>query len=69
VAPLSYLDNKELYEKFDKTRPWNAAANFALLDQMPGVFLHPAARGEKTRQATCFQLLTGRARRSTGPGL
>jgi hypothetical protein len=42
VAILPYLGYAQLYNSFDKTKPWNDAVNLPLLQQMPAVFRSPA---------------------------
>jgi hypothetical protein len=42
VAILPYLGFPQLYNAFDKTKPWNDAVNLPLLQQMPVVFRSPA---------------------------
>jgi hypothetical protein len=42
VALLPYLGYQQLYNAFDKTKPWDDAANLPLLQQMPDVFRSPA---------------------------
>jgi hypothetical protein len=42
VAILPYLGYPQLYDAFDKTKPWNDAVNLPLLQQMPAVFRSPA---------------------------
>lgn len=41
VAILPYLGYSQLYDAFDKTKPWNDAVNLPLLQQMPAVFRSP----------------------------
>jgi hypothetical protein len=59
VALLPYLDENPLYAQFDRELPWDHPTNFRLLARMPRVFAHPAIPADKTREQTCFQLLTG----------
>ena len=42
VAILPYLGYAQLYNSFDKTKPWNDPANLPFLQQMPDVFRSPA---------------------------
>jgi hypothetical protein len=57
VAILPYLGYSQLYDAFDKTKPWNDAVNLPLLQQMPAVFRSPAdAAGATT---TRYEVGTG----------
>ena len=38
VLILPYLGHKDLYERFDLSKPWNDPVNLALLHEMPGVY-------------------------------
>ena len=58
VALLPYLGEKELFDKFDKEKPWDHPTNLALLNEMPKVFAHPLMVTTPP-VGTCFQLLTG----------
>ncbi|NNJ27856.1 hypothetical protein LzC2_39660 [Planctomycetes bacterium LzC2] len=42
VELLPFLDQVDLYEKYDKTKPWDDPANAAVLAAMPSVFRHAA---------------------------
>ncbi len=61
VALLPYLgeQEKKLYDRFDKEKPWSHPTNVALLEKMPRVFAHPGIPAGTTREQTCFKLLTG----------
>ena len=43
VAILPYMDEVELYAKFNLNEPWDSPHNMALIDQMPAVFSDPQA--------------------------
>ncbi len=38
VLLLPYCDNKDLYDQYDFSQPWNSSANAALADQMPSIY-------------------------------
>ena len=42
VSLLPYLGYQQLYNAFDKTKPWDDPANLPLLQQMPDIFRSPA---------------------------
>ena len=60
VAILPYLGYSQLYDAFDKTKPWNDAANLPLLQQMPAIFRSPADAAGAT---------TTRYEAGTGPNM
>lgn len=51
VLLLPYLDQADLYEQFDLTKPWDDPANLALADQIPGVYQAEGASGTDTAYA------------------
>ena len=65
VTILPYLGYTQLYNSFDKNKPWNDAANLPLLQQMPDVFRSPAdPAGTST---TRYQVGTGANMMFNGP--
>ncbi|TWT75838.1 hypothetical protein Pla123a_26210 [Posidoniimonas polymericola] len=48
VELLPYLGHEQLYKQFDRTQPWYAPQNKALLGQIPAVFQSPDRGGTKT---------------------
>jgi len=48
VLILPYLGHKELYERFDLSKPWNDPANLPLLREMPGVYRKGGAAEDTT---------------------
>jgi len=38
VLLLPYIERKDLYDDFDKTKPWDAPENLPLLKRLPGVY-------------------------------
>jgi hypothetical protein len=57
VAILPYLGFPQLYDAFDKTKPWNDPANLPLLQQMPAIFRSPADPAGTT--TTRYEVGTG----------
>lgn len=41
VAVLPFLEEQQLYERFNLDEPWDSENNLALLEEMPDVFKHP----------------------------
>jgi hypothetical protein len=65
VAILPYLGYSQLYNSFDKTKPWNDPANLPLLQQMPDVFRSPADPAGTT--TTRYEVGTGANMIFNGP--
>lgn len=58
VRLLPFLEQKELYEKFDLSEPWDGKSNRKLVEQMPEVFA-PARRVAKNKGETFCQGFDG----------
>jgi hypothetical protein len=46
VAILPFIEEAELYQKFNLDEPWDSEHNLALLEEMPDVFKHPNRKTE-----------------------
>jgi hypothetical protein len=57
VAILPYLGYPQLYDAFDRTKPWDDPVNLPLLQQMPAVFRSPADPAGAT--STRYEVGTG----------
>ncbi len=58
VAILPYLDQQELYKKFNLDEPWDSAHNKALIKEMPSVYLCPN-RVKPAPFTTTYQVIVG----------
>ncbi|WP_255671281.1 DUF1559 family PulG-like putative transporter [Blastopirellula sediminis] len=58
VLLLPFLDERELYEKYDFSQPWDAPDNRKLLDKMPWVFRDPRFRSDDP-SLTTYQVVVG----------
>lgn len=67
IELLPYLDHGDLWERYDKTKPWDDPANAAVLAAMPDVFRHPADSRDEPF-ASYFAVLATNAERTRGPG-
>jgi hypothetical protein len=65
MAILKYLD-KELYDQYDLSEPWDSAHNAKLLEALPSFYRHPSQDPETN--TTCYVTLVGE-RTATGNGL
>jgi type II secretory pathway pseudopilin PulG len=59
VLLLPFMEEKPLYDQFDKTQAWNSPTNLPLTSQAPIVFRDPSARIEVVGQ-TDFLFVTGK---------
>lgn len=59
VAMLPYLDQQELYQKFDLTQPWDHPTNKKLIPLMPQVYVVPGAPEHKDPGMTHYRVLVG----------
>lgn len=57
VLILPYLGQKELYDQYDGSVPWDHPKNAAVLDKMPAVYRDPLA--DKPSNKTRYLLATG----------
>jgi hypothetical protein len=57
VEVLPFLEQKELYDQYRKTEPWDGPHNKKLLEKMPAVFRDPSADATSTN--SCYFALTG----------
>ncbi len=57
VHMLPYIEQGQLHQQLDLTKPWDDAANKKFVEQMPKVFEH-FARPTKEKGFTHFQMLT-----------
>lgn len=57
VAVLPFLDQKALYEQYDRTQPWDSEHNQKVLEQMPPQFKSPNDDAGSTNAA--YFVLTG----------
>ena len=55
VHILPFLDEGELYDKFNLDEAWDSEHNLALIDQMPDAFKSPLAKGVEDNK-TIFQI-------------
>ena len=62
VLLLPYLGNRDLFDQYDFSEPWDSAKNLRLLDKMPSVY-HDPIYGEKLGHFTHYAALVG-----DGPG-
>jgi hypothetical protein len=58
VAILPYLDNQELYNKFNLDEPWDSTHNKALIKEMPSVYVCPE-RVKTEPFTTNYQVIVG----------
>lgn len=65
VAILPYLDQKDLYEDFDLTQPWDSEHNLPLVAKMPDIFKFPLSQAPAG--STVFQTARGAATAFSGP--
>ena len=59
VAILPYIEQDNLYKQFKLDEPWDSAHNIKLIQQMPKVYVHPAAKGKHDLPSTHYQVLVG----------
>lgn len=57
VEVLPFLEQKELYDQYRMTEPWDSPHNKKLLEKMPAVFRDPSA--DPTSTNSCYFALTG----------
>jgi hypothetical protein len=58
VLLLPYLGQKELFEKFQLTEPWNSDNNKKLLEKMPAIYA-PVGLETKEKYTTFYQVFVG----------
>jgi prepilin-type processing-associated H-X9-DG protein len=62
VAILPYLDQNELYQRYDFDEPWDGPNNRKLLDLMPAVYSYPGIDGSPaSRTNTAYFVFSGEA--------
>ncbi|TWU00756.1 hypothetical protein Pla52n_41250 [Stieleria varia] len=59
VLILPYLDEVELYDQFDLSKPWSDEANMSVAYQMPGVYEHPDTNAVGYSMVPAYYYLTG----------
>ncbi|QDT08883.1 DUF1559 domain-containing protein [Planctomycetes bacterium K23_9] len=59
VLILPYLDEDELYDKFDLTKDWTSEPNMQIVYEMPAVFRHPDSQGGFTTPESDYYLVVG----------
>ncbi len=61
VLILPYVDEKNLYEAYDFSEPWDGPNNSKLITRMPSSYLCPSHRGDgkDTRQYTSYVAVVG----------
>ena len=57
VLLLPELEQQELFDKFDLTKPWDSPENLPLVEQMPGVFASPFARSAAEQGRTPYKAI------------
>lgn len=57
VLLLPYLEEGDLYQRYDLSQPWDSAKNLVLLDQMPRVYGSPTE--EPSTRHTNFMVIRG----------
>jgi hypothetical protein len=65
VAILPYLDQKDLYEEFDLTQPWDSEHNRPLVAKMPDVYRFPLSKAPAGN--TVFMTVRGADTAYPGP--
>lgn len=58
VELLPYLEQRNLYNQFDRTQPWNSPKNKALLKHMPKVYALPGSDDARNFE-THYQVIAG----------
>ncbi|MEZ6138653.1 MAG: DUF1559 domain-containing protein [Pirellulaceae bacterium] len=69
VAILPFIEEAELYQKFNLDEPWDSEHNLALLEEMPDVFKHPSRKtkpGYTVYQAPVSDVTLLRLKEPTG---
>jgi prepilin-type processing-associated H-X9-DG protein len=79
VALLPYLEQNELYKKYNFDEPWDGPNNRKLIDKMPPTYAFPGSDGgQSNRSTTSYFVFTGnsaalspgiRAGVTSGPGI
>jgi beta-lactamase regulating signal transducer with metallopeptidase domain len=60
VALLPYLEQEQLFKQYNQNEPWDSENNRKVLEKMPAVYLHPAAKAPPAKLTTsCYYVLTG----------
>lgn len=59
VLILPYLDEQQLYDQYDFTKPWDHPDNLKLADQMPSVFACHEDESRFSKQTTTFVAIVG----------
>ena len=59
VMLLPYLQENELYNQYDRSKPWNDPDNLAIQYQIPNVYLHPESGGAGWSSASAYYLIAG----------
>jgi prepilin-type processing-associated H-X9-DG protein len=67
VAILPFLEEAQLYERFDKNKPWDDPANRALAAEMPAVYACPSSLHPRESQRTAYLVLNGEGMLFNGP--
>ncbi|MGV3483908.1 MAG: DUF1559 domain-containing protein, partial [Planctomycetaceae bacterium] len=58
VAILPYLNEQQLYNQYDYSKPWDAPENYSIVESMPSVYASPTRIGS-TYFECHYQLVTG----------
>ena len=58
VAILPYLNEQQLYARYDFNKPWDSLENYAIVESMPRVYAAPT-QGQWTSYECNYQLVTG----------
>lgn len=59
VMLLPYLQEDQLFNEYDLTKPWNDPENLEIQYRIPDVYLHPQSGGAGWSSTSAYYLITG----------
>jgi hypothetical protein len=60
VAILPYVDQRDLYDKFNLDEPWDSPQNKPLIAQMPAFYANPKKLNDQSRGETLYKVFVGK---------